>query len=165
MAGQVAQAIAVVAAHVVENVAQPPIVGERFEHGRRMAAESHVEQPGLLFRRQLQRVGHRRNAQQGVAPLAAGKLFGVVGNLVEQHGHEIDRAANVRVMLEVRRHVGVILDGVQENPGQQELAGFRMAIIRLVHVPEKGEISHQRPAAAPCPSISAVTRVMPFGLT
>jgi len=134
--------VAVLAADVGQQVAQAAIGGEGFEHGRGVAAEGHVEQPFALGGRQA--VGFRPagDAQQRVAPLATGELFGVILDLVEQYGHEIDRAADGRVALQVSRHVGVVLDGVQEDPGQQELAAVRMPVVRLVHVPEEGEIGH-----------------------
>jgi hypothetical protein len=54
-----------------------------------------------------------------------GELLRVVLDLVEQHRHEINHAADLRMAFEVRRHVDVVLHGVQVHPGQDELAGRR----------------------------------------
>jgi hypothetical protein len=56
--------------------------------------------------------------------------------LDEQRG-EVDHRARGRVRLQVRRHVGVILDGVQVGPRQRVLTGERVAVLRLVHVPQQ----------------------------
>ena len=39
--------------------------------------------------------------------------------------------------LQVRGHVGVVLDRVQVGPGQHVAAGQRVAVRRLMHVPEQ----------------------------
>ncbi len=146
-AGQVAHGVGVLRPDEGEQVAQAAIRGERFEHGRRVAAEGHVEQPVLLCRRQQVGIGVGDDAQQRIAPLPAAELVAVVLDLVEQHRHEIDRAAHAGMALEVAGHVGVVLERVQQHPGQHEIAAFRVPVVRLVHVPEEGEISHRATGA------------------
>ncbi len=164
-AGEVAHGVGVLRPDEGEQVAQAAIRGERFEHGRRVAAEGHVEQPVLLFRRQQVGVGVGDDAQQRIAPLPAAELVAVILDLVEQHRHEIDRAPHAGMAFEVAGHVGVVLERVQQHPGQHEIAAFRVPVVRLVHVPEEGEISHRATGVAPWPSISGVTSVMPLGVT
>jgi hypothetical protein len=90
----------------------------------------------------------------GVAKLPVGELLRVVLDLVEQYRDEIDDAMNLRMAFQVRRHVDVVLHGMQVHPGQDELAACRavsadfcssagravVPIVRLVHVPEEDEI-------------------------
>ena len=97
-------------------------------------------------------VGRGQHAQQRIAELAAGKLLRVILYLIEQHRHKIHHAVDLRMALEMRRHIDIILDGVQIDPGQDEFSGRRIAsadfcghramiaIIRLVHVPEKNQV-------------------------
>ena len=148
-ARKMAEGVAVVGAHAGQHVAQAPVGGERLDHGRCVAAEGHVEQPVAIRGRQVVRVWIAGDAQQGIAPLSGRELVRVILDLVEQNRHEIDRAADARMALQVRCHVGIVLDGVQQHPGQDELAAFRMPVVRLMHVPEEGEIGHQLLDAAP----------------
>ena len=109
-----------------------------------------------------------------MSPLA--NCCGVVLELVEQHRDEIDHRPHAGMALQVRRHVRVVLDRVQVDPGQTVLAGAAVAEIRLVHVPEQHQferfgIGHgamrdrtvpaQRWRKTSCPSISGVISVMP----
>jgi hypothetical protein len=67
-------------------------------------------------------------------------LAAVVLDLVEQHRHEIDHRADARMPLQMVGHVGVILDRMQVYPRQHVLVAGMVAVVRLVHVPEKDQI-------------------------
>ncbi|MNN15565.1 hypothetical protein D3C81_1286720 [compost metagenome] len=165
--GEIVQGIAVLFAQQIRQVAQTPVGGEGLQHGRGVAVKGVVEQPGPVGLAQGLRRRRVEDAQQGVAPLAVVQLSAVVLDLLEQHRDEIDRAVHAGVPLQVAGHVGVILERVQQHPGQDELAGLGVPVVRLVHVPEQGEIGHggYGRQAEPWPSIVAVTRVTPRGLT
>ena len=57
--------------------------------------------------------------------------------LLDEHRREIHHGARGRLRLQMRRHVDVVLDGVQVRPGQHVLAREGIAILRLVHVPQQ----------------------------
>src|SRR5918994_3941012 len=57
--------------------------------------------------------------------------------LLDQHGSEIYDGARSRVCLEMRGHIGVILDGMQIGPRQHVLTRQGVTILRLMHVPEQ----------------------------
>ena len=63
----------------------------------------------------------------------------VIVELLEEHRREVDGAAHARVPLQHRRHVVVGPGGVEPDPGQEVLAGLRVPVERLVHVPQEGE--------------------------
>ena len=73
----------IVAAQMDQQVAQAAIGREGLEHGRRVAAEGGIEQPGAIGFGKLSGIGAGGDAQQGVAPLAAGELRDIVLDLVE----------------------------------------------------------------------------------
>ena len=121
---------------------------EALDHVLAVPAQAGAQQRQALGRRARHRVrpeerehriGQRRTGLQmlGDAPCDLLEL------LDEQRG-EVDHRARGRVRLQVRRHVGVILDGVQVGPRQRVLAGERIAVLRLVHVPQE-----DRPAGGP----------------
>lgn len=58
-------------------------------------------------------------------------------DLFEQNRGKVDHCPGLRLMLQMRRHIAIILDGVQIHPGKQELPGPHVLIGRLVHVPAK----------------------------
>ena len=88
------------------------------------------------------RIGQRRTAGEVLADAP-----GDVLELLDEHRTEIDHRARVRVALQMRRHVGVVLDGVQVGPRQRVLAGERVAVMRLVHVPQQDHRQARRGAA------------------
>ena len=78
--------------------------------------------------------------QQGVPDACAGRqpgldLPGIVLDLLQQDRGEIDHGASLGLGLQVRGHVRVILEGVEVDPRQVELAAARSPVVRLVHVP------------------------------
>ncbi|OGA64861.1 MAG: hypothetical protein A3F77_05755 [Betaproteobacteria bacterium RIFCSPLOWO2_12_FULL_67_28] len=92
------------------------------------------ERRGLLARQQ---------PQQRIAQHAARELRAVILQLIEQHRREVDHGAHL-VALEMPRHVGVVLDGVQIDPRQGELSARVVAVIRLVHVPQQHQVQAAR---------------------
>ncbi len=123
---------------------QPPEAGKRLDHRRPVAAEAAVQEQRALRGGQVVEAGALQQAQQGVAEHAGLELAHVVVDLIEQHRHEIDHRAHARMALEMRRHVGVVLERVQVGPRQREAAAGTIAVIRLVHVPEEDQIEPRR---------------------
>ena len=101
------------------------------------AAGQHQAALGLVHAIQ---VFPRQQAQQGIAEGAGFELARVILDLVEQHRHEIHHRPHSRMVLQVRRHVGVVLEGVQVGPRPAEFAAGEVPVIRLVHVPEKDQL-------------------------
>jgi len=64
-------------------------------------------------------------------------IFCEMLNLVKKNGREVERAAEVRVLLDQPDHVEVTLRRVQTHPRHQDGAVRAVHIMRLVHVPEK----------------------------
>jgi len=123
---------------------QPAVGDVAADQGLFIGAQALAEQlqPLTTIGRQ-HRIGQRR--QQGVADtLAVGEegldLAGVIVQLLQQGGGEIDHRARLRLGLEMGRHVGVILDGVQIGPRQLILAVRAVAILRLMHVPAQHHV-------------------------
>ena len=88
-------------------------------------------------------VGMREQAQERVAQLAALELARVVLDLIQQNRHQVDGCVHARALLEVPRHVGVVLERVQIHPWEQELAVGRIAIVGLVHVPQQHQVERR----------------------
>ena len=63
-------------------------------------------------------------------------MIGVLLDLHEQAGHQVDGAAHIRELEEVQRHAVVILDAVQADPGHGILAANIVRIVGLVLMPE-----------------------------
>src|SRR5205823_14634256 len=90
--------------------------------------------------------------------------------LLDQERREIHHGARGGAPLEVRRHVGVVLHRVQVGPGQLVLTGERIAVLRLVHVPQQDHRQAGRGGGHVYPprrarSMSAVTRTTPLSVT
>lgn len=60
-------------------------------------------------------------------------------NLLDQQGRETDHGAPGWMGLQVCGHVGVVFDGVEVRPGENVLPGERVAILRLMHVPQQND--------------------------
>ena len=141
---------------------QALVLGKGGQHGGLVAAKAGGQQHLPVRLAEVLQVGRRQHAQQRIAKPAAGELLRVVLDLVEQHRHQIDHTADLRMAFEVPGHVDVVLHGMQIDPGQHELrAGFgrrrsvsanslrpcgsfqrraMIAIVRLMHVPEKDQV-------------------------
>lgn len=78
-----------------------------------------------------------QQSQQRITQIATIELLTIVLDLIQQHRDEIHRSADPWILFEVPRHVGVVLEGVQVHPREHELAAARIAIIRLVHMPQE----------------------------
>ena len=91
----------------------------------------HGAQPGEQFE---QRVGDAAAVvQPGPQPL------GIVCELFEQYRGEVDHHTHCRVRLEMCRHVAVVLERMQVDPGQGVVAVKGLAVPGLVHVPAEYE--------------------------
>jgi hypothetical protein len=119
---------------------QMPVVRIGRQHGGVIAAEAGVEQQPAVVIADGFHVGYGQQAQQRVAEVAALELCRIVFELFEQYRHEIDHGTDLRMALQVRGHVAVVLQAVQIGPGQHEVAVAVIAVIRLVHVPEEDEV-------------------------
>ena len=69
------------------------------------------------------------------------RLFlAVVLDLRQQRRHQVEGRAHLRVAVEQRRHLEVVLGRAQAHPGQQVRAGEVVLVIGLVHVPDEGDV-------------------------
>src|SRR5665647_911874 len=81
-----------------------------------------------------------QQGQQRIAYLALGKLPRVIFQLIQQYRNKIECGTGGWISLQVIRHIGVILDGVEIGPWQHKLTSQYVPIIGLVHVPVKIEV-------------------------
>ncbi len=110
--------------------------------------ESTQQRLALLFCGE--RTGVRKcNLKPRFPKLAAGVLLDLGG----ERRNKIEGRVNTGKFVEDLDHAPVIFEGVQARPGKQVLTGGRIAILRLVHVPEDDEIDAAHP-----PNRSAVVR-------
>ena len=107
----------------------------RLHHHLVIAAKAAVENQLALSIADRFCILDSEKAQQRVANVAAGELVGVVLELVEQNRNEVEHATGARVRFQMRRHVAVVLEGVQVGPGEGEITGGVIAIVWLVHMP------------------------------
>src|SRR5260370_33624370 len=86
-----------------------------------------------------------------------GQLFGIAKRLLEprlvegaagillelqaERRHDVERGVEFRKFLEDLHHAPVILQGMQAGPRQDVAPGFRIAVLRLVHVPENDQMN------------------------
>jgi hypothetical protein len=97
-----------------------------------------LRRPRCIRQQRENSIGHRTT----VAQILRDALC-VFIKLLQQHRREIDDCACGGIAFQMRRHVGVILYCVQQRPGECVLAAERVAILRLVHVPQQ---HHRQPA-------------------
>ena len=64
-----------------------------------------------------------QHPEQRIADMAALELLFIILQLLDQDGHEIHHRLRLRMLLQMKGHVGVILHGVQIRPGQHIFAG------------------------------------------
>ena len=137
---QIADAKARLVAAQAAQLEQALVARVGSEYARMVAAETGLEQPMALLQGEVVMAFPHQHAQQGIAQGVAVELGDVVLDLVQQHGNEIHHGADRRVALQVGGHVRVVLEAVQIDPGQQELAAVVIAVIRLVHMPEEDQV-------------------------
>ena len=58
-------------------------------------------------------------------------------DLHAERGHDVEGGVKFRRFLQHAHHAPVILEGVQPRPREHVAAGFRIAILRLMHVPQQ----------------------------
>ena len=97
-------------------------------------------------------------------------LVRVVCQLFKKHRCKIHHGFHMWMALQVGRHVVIVLDAVQVDPGQLIAAVESFPVVWLVHVPAQGQIQFSAHCASvfsinrSCPSISGVTNTMPLGV-
>ncbi len=69
--------------------------------------------------------------------MAAGILF----ELRAQRGHDVKGGMHARKFLEHAYHAPVVLESMQPGPGQHIAAGGRVAVLRLMHMPENDQMN------------------------
>ena len=119
---------------------QPAVCRVGFDQLLMVGPEAGIQNKIALFQVELLKIRLRKQAQQRVAEASAGELIGVVLDLIEQYGREVQHHAHARVRFEMRSHVAVVLDGVQVHPGLHEISAGVIAEIGLVHVPQQNQI-------------------------
>jgi hypothetical protein len=107
--------------HLVKLV-QALVLGEGRQHGGVVAAKAGSQQQIPFGFEMAPRSGVASMRSRGSRKRPLANCCAVILDLVEQHRHEVHHAPDLRMALQVRRHVGVILHGMQVHPGQHELA-------------------------------------------
>jgi len=69
-------------------------------------------------------------------------LLGERLELHQQRRDEVERELHLRELAQQRSHPVVVLQAVHPHPRQDVLAGGEVFVIRLVHVPEDGDVDH-----------------------
>src|SRR5687767_155804 len=62
--------------------------------------------------------------------------------LDEKRRNEVERELHVRKLPRQRHHAVVVLQGVHPHPWQHVLPGGEIFVVRLVHVPQDGDVGH-----------------------
>src|SRR5438034_6463600 len=107
----------------------------------------------LLHAKRPRRLSH---PPQYELPLLGGKLAGgalaeveeqvdgfflaVVLNLSEQRRHEVEGRTDLGISVQQRRHLEIVLGRSQANPRQKVGAREVVLVIRLMHVPDEGDV-------------------------
>ena len=83
--------------------------------------------------------------QQRIRKAACGlqvplELLSIVVELFEQNRCEVHHAAHLRVRFQVSRHVYIVLQRMQIDPGQAIVAVLALAVPGLVHMPTQHQI-------------------------
>ncbi len=81
-----------------------------------------------------------QQAQQGIANFSSGELLLVIFQLIQQYRDKVHHRFHLRMLLQVIGHIGVVLYRMQIDPRQQKVSAVIVAIIWLMHVPEKNKI-------------------------
>jgi hypothetical protein len=74
----------------------------------------------------------------------------IILELVEKGWDIVERHPQAGKLVDERRHRVVILDGVQPDPGQHRASFELVAVVRLVHVPENGNLEWRAHPTLPC---------------
>ena len=69
-------------------------------------------------------------------------LLGERLELHEQRGDQVERELHLRKLAQQRGHPVVVLQTVHPHPREDMLARGEVFVVRLVHVPEDGDVSH-----------------------
>src|SRR6516225_1684912 len=77
--------------------------------------------------------------------LSAGVLF----ELGAESWNDVERGMKVGELAKGFDHAVVVLEGVQARPGENVAAGFRVAVLRLVHVPQHNQMDAIHSAGVP----------------
>lgn len=128
-------------AHALPELVESPIGRKRLQHGRQIHLETTLDQGQTFRARQGAEVRVDQFGEQRVAQVAAAELVDVIVELLQQGRHKIHYGAHIRVLFQMRSHVGIILEGMQIGPGQKKNAGF-ITVIRLVKMPAEYELQH-----------------------
>src|SRR5207249_10784297 len=88
-----------------------------------------------------------------------GFFLAVVLNLSEQRRHEVEGRTDLGISVQQRRHLVVVLGRSQPNPRQKVGAREVVLVIRLMHVPDEGDLKRLGHAVTSMIAVSA------FGLS
>ena len=100
------------------------------------------EQNGLVLGSQL----FRRTECQS-EPRLVEVATGVLTELCGERGYDVDRGVDAWKFFKHAHHPPIVLDRVQAGPGQHVRPGGRVAILRLMHMPEQDEVESAHAAA------------------
>ncbi len=89
----------------------------------------------FIFRREV-----RRRAKRGRKPRLVKLSAGILLELHSQRRHDIERGMHAGKFLDHADHAPVVLERMKARPRQHVTPGRRIAILRLVHVPQDHQV-------------------------
>ncbi len=130
---------------------QRPVPRERLDHVVPIRLEEMLEQTRFLRRRE--RFGCRRGQ---LVPEVVHLIVGQLLELLQQHGRQVERAPELGKLVRQPDHVEVALRRVQPHPRHQRRPADGVDVIRLVHVPEEGDV--ERHGSSPAAAQTTISR-------
>ena len=112
LVGQIRKCFGALPRRELVQVVQAPVGRERPDHVIAVRVEAVLEDRAARRIVQPLRFGMHEQAQERVSQRAPVELTRIVFQLIEEHGNEVDDRPHLAMMLEMPRHVGVVLDGV-----------------------------------------------------
>ena len=89
-------------------------------------------------------LGELRGRLQAQVEVPVVRAVGGEGlELHQERRNQVERHPDGRKFAQQRDHPVVVLQGVEANPGEDVLAGDQIFVVRLVHVPEEGDLGHK----------------------
>ena len=119
-------------------------VDQVFALGAQALLQQVMGPPGLGRQAARAERGKERVGQGGAIVKVRRDGRGIGRELLEQDRREVDYRARTGNGLQMRRHIGIVLDRVQIGPRQRELATAKIPVLGLVHVPAQHNVQRCR---------------------
>ncbi len=97
-------------------------------------------------------------------------LLRIVVQLLQQHRRKVHHGLHPGIFFQMIRHVIVVLDAMQVDPGQLVIAIQPFSVVGLVHMPAQNQVQFVTHVSSglvknrSCPSISGVTSTIPLAV-